>query len=83
MPGNVPLLIQDMYRVHMMGMVVNQVQSLGIEAIHIPPGCTYLCQPVDIGIIKMIKSGMQGKWEDWMLEGDGIVNGTAEEPSWK
>jgi hypothetical protein len=42
-----------------------------------------LCQPVDIEINKMIKCGMQEKWEDWMLEGEGIVNGAAKEPSRK
>lgn len=82
-PGVVPLLILDAYRVHMMGTVVNRVQSLGIEVIHIPPGCTYLCQPVDVGINKVIKCGMREKWEDWMLEGDGIVDGVAKEPSRK
>jgi hypothetical protein len=64
----------------MMGTVVNRIQSLGIEVIRIPPGCTYLCQPADIGINKMIKCGMREKWEDWMLEGEGIVNGAAKEP---
>jgi hypothetical protein len=42
-PGVVPLLILNAYRVHMMGTIVNQIKSLGIEVIHIPPGCTYLC----------------------------------------
>ena len=60
-PGIVPLLILDVYRVHMMGTVVNRIQTLGIEVIHIPPGCIYLCQPVDIGTNKMIKCGMQEK----------------------
>jgi hypothetical protein len=46
-PGIVPLLILDAYHVHMMGNIVNRIQSLGIEVIRIPPGCTHLCQPVD------------------------------------
>jgi hypothetical protein len=37
-PGVVPLLILDAYRVHMKGTVVNRIQSLRIEVIHIPPG---------------------------------------------
>ena len=48
----------------MMGNIVNRIQSLGIEVVHIPPGCTYLCQPVDIGINKSIKSKMREKWEN-------------------
>ena len=64
----------------MMETVFNRIQSLGFQVIHIPPGRTYLCQSVDIGINKMIKCGMQEKWEDWMLEEAGIVNGAAKEP---
>jgi hypothetical protein len=80
-PGIVPLLILDAYRVHMMGNVVNRIQSLGIEVVHIPPGCTYLCQPVDVGVNKVIKSQMRNKWEDWMVAGNGFENGVAKEPS--
>jgi hypothetical protein len=79
-PGIVPLLILDAYRVHMMGSVVNRIQSLGIEVMHILPGCTYLCQPVDVETNKTFKNGMQEKWEDWMLEDDGIANGVTKEP---
>ena len=67
----------------MMGSIVNRIQSLGIEVIHIPAGCTYLCQPVDVGINKSIKTVMRGKWKDWMLDGDGLLNGVAKEPSRK
>ena len=67
----------------MMGTIVNHIQSLGTEVIHIPAGCTELCQPIDIGFNKSIKSRMQEKWEDWMfeLEGDRIVNSAAKDPS--
>jgi hypothetical protein len=82
-PGIVPTLILDACHVHMMGNVVNCIQSLGIEVIHIPAGCTYLCQPVDIGINETIKTVMREKWEDWMLDGDGLVNGAAKEPTRK
>jgi hypothetical protein len=54
-----------------------------IEVIHIRAGCTYLCQPVDVGINKTIKNVMREKWEDWMLDGDGLVNGAAKEPTRK
>ena len=80
-PGIVPLLILDAYHVHMMGNIVNRIQSLGIEVVHIPPGCTYLCQPVDVGVNKVIKSQMRNKWEDWMVAGNGFENGVAKEPS--
>ena len=80
---NPPILILDAYRVHQMGSVVNRIQMMGIEVLHIPAGCTYLCQPVDVGINKPMKCGLRGKWEEWMVEGDGIVNGQAKEPSRK
>jgi hypothetical protein len=80
-PDVIPILILDAYRVHMMGNIVNRIQSLGIEVVHIPPGCTFLCQPIDIGINKSIKSGMREKWENWMVAGGGIVNGIAKEPT--
>jgi hypothetical protein len=80
-PDVIPILILDAYRVHMMGNIVNRIQSLGIEVVHIPPGCTYLCQPVDVGINKSIKSRMREKWENWMVAGNGIVNGVAKEPT--
>jgi hypothetical protein len=79
--GVVPILVLDKYCIHMMGTIMNQLQSLGIEVLHIPVGCMYLCQPVDMGLNKLIKCGMRKKWEDWMLEGDGMVNGVAKEPS--
>ena len=75
-----PIFVLDAYRILMMGTVVHRVQSLGIEVLHIPGGCTYLCQPVDVGINKTIKSGMRQKQEDWKLEGEEIVNGAAKEP---
>jgi hypothetical protein len=40
-------------------------------------------QPIDVGINKTIKCGMHEKWEDWMLEGEGIVDDAAKEPTRK
>ena len=82
-PDVVPLLILDAYRVHMMGSIVNRIQSLGIEVQHIPAGCTYLCQPVDMGINRPIKKEMMEQWEDWMYDGGGVVEGVANTPSRK
>ena len=82
-PCIIPTLILDTYHVHMMGSIVNHIQLLGIEVIHIPVVFTYLCQPVDVGINKSIKMGMREKWEDLMLDGKGIVNGVVKEPSRK
>ena len=66
-----------------MGSVVNRIESMGIEVLHIPAGCTYLCQPIDAGIHKPIKTRLHDKWEEWMVEGERIVNRKAMEPSRK
>ena len=64
-----------------MGSVVNRIQSLGIEVQHIPAGCTYLCQPVDVGINRLIKKEMTDQWEEWMMSGGGVSAGVAKMPS--
>jgi hypothetical protein len=33
-----------------------------------------------MGLNKSIKCRMREKWEDWLLEGDEIVNGLAKVP---
>jgi hypothetical protein len=37
-PGVIPIITLDAYYVHMMGTIVNRIQSLGIKVVHIPPG---------------------------------------------
>ena len=73
-PNAVPLLILDSFRVHMMGSIVNKIQSLGIEVQHIPGGCTYLCQPIDVGVNKPIKNKVAEQWEDW-VDTEGVQKG--------
>ena len=46
-------------------------------------GCPYLCQPINIGINKPIKMHVHEKWEDWMMDGEGIADGVMKEPSCK
>jgi hypothetical protein len=59
--GVLPILILDMYSVHVMGNILNHIQTLGIEVMHIPTGCTYLCQSIYVGMNKSIKIRMMGK----------------------
>ena len=75
-PGIVPILLLDSYRCHMMQSVVRAIEDLGCEVDHIPGGCTSLCQPVDVGVNKPLKTRMKQKWETWMIDEllqDGIV----------
>ena len=71
----------DAYRAHMMCSIVNRIQGLGIEVQHIPTGCTYLCQPVDVGMNRSIKKEMTEQWEEWMICGGGIEDGVAKPPA--
>lgn len=64
--GIVPVLFLDSYRAHMMKSVVARVQALGVDVFHIPGGCTGLCQPVDVGFNKPLKTRMRSQWEEWM-----------------
>jgi hypothetical protein len=76
----IPLLILDSYRCHMMGLVVQRIQELGIEVRHIPGGCTSLCQPKDVGFNKPFKDHMRKQWLPWMIA-EGIIHGTTRPPS--
>ena len=52
--GIIPLLFLDSYGVHTM--VIN---DLSVEVIIIPPGCTGLTQPIDVGYNKPFKNHMR------------------------
>ncbi len=67
-PGIQPVILLDAYWCHMMVLVVNKISELGIEVIHIPGGCTGLCQPLDIGVNKPFKHSVYDLWEEWMTD---------------
>ncbi len=67
-PGNQPAILLDAYCCHMMASVVKKKIDLGIEVIHIPGGCTGLCQLLNIGVNKPFKQRIHHLWEEWMIE---------------
>ena len=67
-PGVHPFLLLDSYRCHMMPRIVDGLNDVGVEVQHIPGGCTGMCQPIDVGIGKPLKSRIRNMWEDWMME---------------
>ncbi len=75
-----PILILDIYQCHMMTLVVQMIQELGVEVQHIPGGCTSLCQPVDVGFNKLFKDRMRWQWLNWMIA-KGIIYGTTSLPT--
>jgi hypothetical protein len=76
-----PILFLDSYRCHMMASVVQRVQDIGVEVIHIPGGCTGVCQPVDVGIGKPFKDRVTCCWENWMVESGGLEEEKTKTPS--
>lgn len=74
----IPLLILDAYKCHMDGNNVRMIQDMGIELLIIPGGCTYLCQPLDVGVNRSLKVSVKSQWDDWM-ESEGAV--TLQKPS--
>ena len=70
----VPILILDMYQCHMIALVLQRIQELGVEG-----GCTFLCQPVNVGFNKPFKDRMQRQWLNWMIT-KGIIHGTTSPP---
>ena len=79
-PHVIPLLILDAYKCHMQAEVVTMIQDLGIEILHIPGGCTYLCQPLDVGVNRPLTRMVKAQWDDWM-ETEGAS--TLQKPSRK
>ena len=49
-----------------MASVVQRINALGVQIINIPPGCTCLCQPVDVGINKPFKNRVKEHWRNWL-----------------
>ena len=65
----------------MMAGVVTRIQNLGVEVVHIPGGCTSLCQPVDIGVNKPFKNRLRSEqWQTWMINED-LQHGTTSAPT--
>ena len=58
--GVVPLLFLDSY-----------INDPGMEVTIIPPGCTGLTQPVDVGYNKPFKNCVRDHYEEWMMEKEG------------
>ncbi len=68
--GVVPILFLDSFSVHLKGSVVNKIQDLGVQVEFIPPGCTGLLQPVDVGFNKAFKAKLRTEYNGWLLEQD-------------
>jgi len=54
----------------MMGSVVSAIQASGVEVEFIPPGCTGLVQPVDVGYNKSFKAKVKDQYMNWLMVQD-------------
>jgi hypothetical protein len=59
LPGIIPILLLDQFRVRKMGPIINATQALGVQVEFIPDGCMGLVQPVDVGYNKSFKCKMR------------------------
>ncbi len=67
-PGIQLVILLDAYSCHMMALILNKISELGIEVIHIPGGCTGLCQPLNVGVNKPFNHRVHDLWEEWMTD---------------
>jgi hypothetical protein len=63
-----PILILDDYKVHKTAQFTAAIEALGVTVHYVPPGCTCLAQPIDVGIGKPFKDRLRDLWRAWMLE---------------
>jgi hypothetical protein len=61
-----PQLEAFMFKIHK--------QGIQLTNMIVPAGCTYLCQPVDVGVNKPIKTRLNKMWED-CIRGSTTHNG--------
>ena len=52
----IPIHFLDSFKVHMLGTMADAIHKLGVEIEFIPPGCTGLVQPIDVGFNKPYKA---------------------------
>ncbi len=49
---------------------INKIQDLGVQVEFIPPGCTGLLQPVDVGFNKAFKAKLRTQYNGWLFQQD-------------
>ena len=54
----------------MLGTVVDAIHKLGVELEFIPPGCTGLVQPIDVGFNKPYKANYTKLYTEFLMNHD-------------
>ena len=68
--GIIPILFLDSFKVHMIGTVVDAIYKLGVELEFIPPECTRLVQPIDVGFNKPYKANYTKLYTRFLMNQD-------------
>jgi hypothetical protein len=66
--GTPVVLFLDEFSAHSTAEFLSKLESIGVQLKLIPGGCTWLVQPVDVGIGKPFKDRVRAKWWEWMIE---------------
>jgi hypothetical protein len=66
----IPLLLLNSFTIHLKASVVTAIQALGVQVEFIPPGCTGLFQPVDVGCNKAFKAKIWKEYNKWLMHQD-------------
>ena len=68
--GIIPILFLDSFKVHMLGIAVDAIHKLGVEIGFIPPGCSGLVQPIDVGFNKPYKANYTKLYTKFLMNQD-------------
>lgn len=61
-------LLLDVYTAHRTDAIKRLARELGIELVYIPPGCTDICQPLDISVFAVLKGYARARWRAFYHE---------------
>ena len=62
------LLVLDSYRAHQTPLIRQALNERHVDIVFVPPDCTGLAQPVDVGIAKPFKDRVRDQWVQWMRQ---------------
>ena len=62
------VLLLDVYAAHRTKAVREKAEKLKINLMYIPPGCTDLCQPLDISVFAVLKGYARALWREYYHE---------------
>ncbi len=78
----VPIILLNSFKVHMLGSVVQAIQALSVKVDFIPPGCTGLFQPVDVGFNMLFKVKLRTQYSTWLMYQDPYKPTPASTTGW-